>query len=356
MLTLINDTVLTKGYSRSVIMSFSKTEFDFIPNLLYDNITKHNRKYTFEDLKKRFNTRYPQLFKEYFSFLNENQYITDIPSSVLDNFEDLPNSFDYPFTIENIIISLSDLNFQILIDLFEDLPANFTKNYGICVNASTHKLYKLIKTIMKRDVVFMKILINEDIHFDFKEINEYRDLIELETIKNISSYLLSERYKLRWPQFSFNSIMYSESQAHHTYFNRKLYVGPKGEIKNAPECEETFGNINEIENAEELKHIIATPEFQKYWYIHKELCDVCKDCEFRHMCVDSRLPFQREDKSWYHKTECNYNPYICKWEGEEGYQTLEECGVISDEKGFSIDHERIAAINKILWEEETEDV
>ncbi len=71
------------------------------------------------------------------------------------------------------------------------------------------------------------------------------------------------------------------------------------------------------------------------------------------MCVDNRLPYQRKDGSWYHKTECNYNPYICKWKDEEGYQAFEEIGVISNENGFSINHEKIAAINKILWEEET---
>jgi hypothetical protein len=149
--------------------------------------------------------------------------------------------------------------------------------------------------------------------------------------------------------FSLNNLTFIESQEHHTYFNQKLYVGEKGEIMNAPECEETFGNINDIKEAEELKKIIATPEFQKYWFVHKELCDVCKDCEFRHMCVDNRLPFQRKDGSWYHKIECNYNPYICKWKNEEGYKTLEECGVISNENGFSINHKKISTINKVLW-------
>jgi radical SAM protein with 4Fe4S-binding SPASM domain len=147
-------------------------------------------------------------------------------------------------------------------------------------------------------------------------------------------------------------LLFSESQAHHTYFNRKLYIGPNGEIKNAPECPETFGYIQDLESPEQLKAIVQTPEFQKYWFVHKEITDVCKDCEFRHMCVDNRLPHQRTENEWYHKTECNYNPYIAKWQGEEGYRTLAECGVISNENGFSIDHEKIAEINKELWGED----
>jgi hypothetical protein len=146
--------------------------------------------------------------------------------------------------------------------------------------------------------------------------------------------------------------LFTESQAHHTYFNRKLYIGSNGEIKNAPECPETFGFIQDLESPEELKTIIQTPEFQKYWFVHKEITDVCKDCEFRHMCVDNRLPHQRSENEWYHQTECNYNPYIAKWPHEEGYRTLEECGVISNENEFSIDHDKIAEINKELWGED----
>lgn len=149
-----------------------------------------------------------------------------------------------------------------------------------------------------------------------------------------------------------NLHLFSESQLHNTYFNRKLYIGPKGEIKNAPECEEWFGFIQDIETPEQLKEIVRTSEFQKYWFVHKEICDVCKDCEFRHMCVDNRIPYKRKDDDWYHKRECNYNPYISKWKGEEGYKTLSECGVTSNENGFTIDHEKIAEINAELWTEE----
>jgi len=102
-------------------------------------------------------------------------------------------------------------------------------------------------------------------------------------------------------------------------------------------------------NVESLKKIFNDHAKLKLWFIHKDLIDVCKDCEYRHMCVDSRLPNQRKDESSYHEEECSYNPYICKWKGEEGYKTLEECGVISNDQGFSIDHDKIASLNEKLW-------
>jgi hypothetical protein len=67
------------------------------------------------------------------------------------------------------------------------------------------------------------------------------------------------------------------------------------------------------------------------------------------MCVDNRVPIKRKKDEWYHKTECNYNPYIAKWQEEEGYKTLEECGVVSDENELQINHKQLEEINTQLW-------
>jgi hypothetical protein len=157
---------------------------------------------------------------------------------------------------------------------------------------------------------------------------------------------------LFYPKFVASFKLFTESQNFNTYFNKKLFIGENGEIKNAPESNKIYGYLKDMNSIIEMKNIILTSEFQKLWYLKKDNIDVCKDCEFRHICVDSRLPFKRNKNDWYHKNECNYNPYICKWVNEDGYQTLEECGVISNETGFSIDHEEIAKINADLWSEE----
>lgn len=79
--------------------------------------------------------------------------------------------------------------------------------------------------------------------------------------------------------------------------------------------------------------------------------EVCKDCEFRYVCVTNIKRKKNQRNTLINTTECNYNPYIAKWKGEDGYRTLSECGVISNEHEFSIDHERIAKINEELWGE-----
>lgn len=117
-------------------------------------------------------------------------------------------------------------------------------------------------------------------------------------------------------QFITNLFLFSESQLHHTYFNRKLFVGANGEIKNAPECNETVGLIQNMEQPQQLIDLVKTSVFQKYWYVTKERCEVCKDCEFRHACIDNRVPHQRENGYWYHLEECNYDPYTGSWKSE----------------------------------------
>lgn len=122
----------------------------------------------------------------------------------------------------------------------------------------------------------------------------------------------------RESQFSINISLFSESQLYHTYFNRKLFVSRKGEIKNAPECDESFGLIQTISGLESIRKIIDRPSFRRYWKVNKDSCQICSCCEFKHMCVDNRVPIENEEGIWSHQEECDYNPLIGKWKDEIG--------------------------------------
>ena len=267
-----------------------------------------------------------------------------------------------PSAITNSIICLKN------IDLFEKI-LNYLEQ-AICKHIVLHFIDFLsieeIKTYINKllDYNIQSVIIicqYDEIYFS----DEFGDLImELKINKKLfvlnspfeknfedtMFFTLKEKeynYLKRKNEFVSNISLFSESQLHHTYFNRKLYIGPTGEIKNAPETEQVFGYIQDI-TEDELKEIISSPHFQKYWFVHKGLIDVCKECEFRHMCVDNRVPIERKSNEWYNSLECNYNPYIGKWEGEKGYLSLADCGVISNEKGFIIDHEKVRKINSVI--------
>lgn len=114
-------------------------------------------------------------------------------------------------------------------------------------------------------------------------------------------------------QFVVNLFLFSESQLHHNYFNRKLFIGSGGEIKNAPESPQVYGMVQNLDNARQLIDLTRTSSFRKYWYVTKDRCKVCSDCEFRYMCIDNRVPVQDEKGFWYHTEVCNYDPYSGIW-------------------------------------------
>lgn len=160
----------------------------------------------------------------------------------------------------------------------------------------------------------------------------------------VSRESVNKQRKITSTNFIISTKSLIESENYNLYFNRRGFINYKMELKPFRESNTTI--------------VLKKLDFENFgledfdiWNVNKNIVDVCKDCEFRQMCVDNRLPFKRKENEWYHKIECNYNPYIAKWEGEEGYKTLEECGVISNESGFSIDHDKIAKINAELWSE-----
>jgi len=346
-----------KGFSRSVLIDLDRQNFKFVPNDMV-SIIESIKNGKFEELSKLIPESEKPILESYIKFLLNHDLAFHCDLNEQQLFPDISMYWDFPSLIQCLVVDIS--------------IRDFTEEYSRvikAINPYSVKVYLFQKMLSfdkfldnlsdKRQV---KVIVNnvENVsEFQLKRMiaDQRIHVVVLENHKdlNIESPSVFNQEILQptsISSFNWSIELLTESQAHHTYFNRKLHIGPNGEIKNAPECNETFGYIQDIESPEQLKAIVQTPEFQKYWFVHKEITDVCKDCEFRHMCVDNRLPHQRTENEWYHKTECNYNPYIAKWQGEEGYRTLAECGVISNENGFSIDHEKIAEINKELWGED----
>ena len=81
-----------------------------------------------------------------------------------------------------------------------------------------------------------------------------------------------------------------------------------------------FGNIKDTS----LEEAINKPSFKDLWGIRKDDIDVCKDCEFRYMCLDCRCFIKDKKNIFSQPAKCPYNPYIAKWQGDDGYITVEK--------------------------------
>tara|TARA_B110001469_G_scaffold121798_1_gene131641 strand:- start:562 stop:1587 length:1026 start_codon:yes stop_codon:yes gene_type:complete len=333
---LSRDCHLVKGWFRSVLQDNTRNDYDFISESLFELLEKNNligeNEFNVEDK----------------NWLLKNEYIFYIGEIPEEAFPEINLSWKSPSIITNVIIENSIIHhvnrtFELLSNMNCYHGDVLIKNKEFCLPDIKTQNFKFIKFFIPYNEKKLSGRSNELVILYDSPLNEIRGNI----IKTTKS--LKKQNGASFEYFSINLKLFIESQKHHTYFNRKMYIGENGEIKNAPECDDEFGFIQDIKSESELNDIISSTEFQKYWYVYKDICDVCKDCEFRHMCIDNRVPHKRKKNEWYHKQECNYNPYIAKWEGEEGYNTLLECGVKSNENEFSIDRERIVEINKELW-------
>jgi len=153
-------------------------------------------------------------------------------------------------------------------------------------------------------------------------IDDYKNYLQdLSTVQFVSYNYTNKNYcgAIKTEFFSPNQPHFTESQHYNTCLNRKICIDVNGEIKNCPAMSRSFGNIKDST----LEEALNKPGFKDLWGIRKDDIDVCKDCEFRYMCTDCRTFIKDPGNFYSQPAKCPYNPYIAKWEGEEGYITVE---------------------------------
>lgn len=120
--------------------------------------------------------------------------------------------------------------------------------------------------------------------------------------------------------FRLNNKLFTESQHYNTCLNKKICIDREGNLKNCLYMVESAGTLDALMNG----GTVDFGKLKRWWGVRKDDIDVCKDCEFRYMCTDCRS-FLKDPADMYSQPEkCPYNPYIGKWEGENGYVAVEK--------------------------------
>ena len=83
---------------------------------------------------------------------------------------------------------------------------------------------------------------------------------------------------------------------------------------------QSFGHILKTN----LNDVVNNSKFKKLWTINKDKIDVCQDCEYRYICTDCRAYIKDSNDIYSQPAKCNYNPYIAKWEGQDGWISVEQ--------------------------------
>jgi len=106
--------------------------------------------------------------------------------------------------------------------------------------------------------------------------------------------------------------LFTESQRHNSCLNRKVSVDEHGDIRNCPSMPGNYGNARDTS----LHSAVARADFREVWDINKDQIDVCRDCEFRHICTDCRAFVRDSDDRYSKPSRCGYDPYTATWKSE----------------------------------------
>lgn len=355
-----------KGYNRAILYDLGRKAHFIIPNSFIGFLEFCESK-TKEEIEESLQPKgiYPL---EYFQFMIEKEFgfWTETP----DFFPALNLDWQSPSHITNLIWDVEEEHLSTLVDWVKELNVK-ALHLRFSEGNLRSELRKTIQAfegspVRSLEVAFpfsavIDLSFLKDLLYDNPPISmfiahgapadgvDYLDERKAHFYIQTRSPIFYDPNRCLVNRYSFqvDSELFIEAQSHHSYFNRKLYVNTQGELRNAPECTTVFGNLNDIKNP---KEILTLAGMGSLYQVAKSKTDICKDCEFRYMCVDNRVPKDRGNQQWYHSSPCNYNPYISKWNDEPGFLSLEECEVKSNVQGFSMDEDKISALNQRIWQ------
>jgi SPASM domain peptide maturase of grasp-with-spasm system len=359
---------IVKGYLRSMICDTQQNDYHFIPNHFSDIVDYLN---SYDKINEPLiNHEEIESFTQFITENNLGFFHDNINENI--SFQNIDLKWETYSLISNIHIEIGEnsvKHFSLIPDVIAQLKTENVafffnnrvtyKNLIEVLNLTKNSRLKYLELYIpysdwmkpeeiKKILTEYRYILQFFIHsapFDIKEDSITTMVVNLNYSQNEICYEDDMEFT---PYFNNNLDMFLESINFNVYFNKALFISENGDLKNKYNSNVIFGNLKS--NIDVIK-LVESSEYRELSNIDKDKIDICKECEFRRICIDKREPLKRNSDEWYQKTECVYNPYICKWSHEDGYLNLSECGVISNNFNFLIDHERINQINLELWGE-----
>jgi len=315
-----------KGATRSIICDLQRNTFVYIPNEVYSILS-----YSCE---QKFNAT------ETISQSDINHVIDYLINEEYGFYCDNPESFpkinlknnDFPELLKNMIIDFDQNSNHDLENICEQVSnlrcsaielryfATF-KEEEICnhLNTFNQSTVRTINLIVKdanwitsetinnicvsykrvKQIIVYSAGKNETQQLDLQTIIIYteEDIKDESHCGNISPFY-----------FQSNIDFFTESILYNNCLDKKVGIDKFGNIKNCPSMNKIFGNVTTTA----IKDVLNDSEFQRLWLIKKDDIKICKDCEFRYICMDCRAYLEEnciKDKP----LKCNYDPYHNTW-------------------------------------------
>lgn len=331
---LYSNIIISKGVNRILITDLQRNTSEIYPLELNEIIEELNN-VSIEELFKDFDLESQVVLQEYLDLLLDKEYGFITLNQKDSNFPNLSTEYNEASEISDLFIELDD--FSVLEKTLNSVELLNMKFITIFCER-----YLSIEEMIKIDKYFIgSSLIGFQIYSPFHdEINKLTlEHLNQKTLRifNLVLFNCFKKPKVVKSNFKFqieftrkqivrescgkvslnyfetNIIKVLESINHNSCLHKKISVDKLGNIKNCPSMQQSFGNINDTTLEEALNH----PDFKKYWNVNKDMIEVCKDCEFRHICTDCRAYTERnvfeEALDLSKPLKCGYNPYTTEW-------------------------------------------
>jgi radical SAM protein with 4Fe4S-binding SPASM domain len=327
--------LIHKGYNRTAIFDLTQSKHWYLPNE-WGDILSNTSEISIDELQTKLTTSSQSEIENDLIFLLRNKIININPITTIRNENNQPYILKNFKTICSVSFSkpLSKPFIEAVNHLkFEKLELHFfgKKNLLNCMQSikelnfeslELHITYPQLKRLNLDELIArttrLKTICITETPFEYKE--KYKNV-------QLNKY---KEYQNR--EFNTDLLQLKGNEQFHAYYNRRIHVHEDGFIYNSPYTDHSFGNLFE----QSICEVYESEEFQHIWHAKKELIDVCRDCEFRGICIDRRPLTERKNGTWYTNESCSYNPYLCAFESDETYRSLEDCGIRSTPQGFKI--------------------
>ncbi|MBL7912634.1 MAG: grasp-with-spasm system SPASM domain peptide maturase [Bacteroidia bacterium] len=321
MYKIFPDNIITKGYTRDLLIDFGRDQMTVLPK----KVTAFIESLKNESLKDQDIVLLDELLKK------EIIFRIDSDEELL--FPDLNLEWDLPATISNAVIEINKKNVSAIGKILSDLEQLncFYYTFIISENICDKDVEILETALLGYSIISFDLVIN---YFKSEKLNEFINKLLMSPrlqnkikVFNCNDSIFLNEFKdvlivrnmpfgnkccglIKEENFNINLSLFTESQQNNTCLNRKINIDSSGNIKNCPCMKENFGNIKDTKLAE----AVNKPGFKKLWGIKKADIKVCKDCEYRHVCTDCRA-FTEDPSDLYSKPlKCGYDPYTGSWD------------------------------------------
>lgn len=341
------DCIPVKGYLRSIIIDLGRNKYFYIPNHLNELLADEKQ---IDNLINEMGEE--GVYKDYFKFLVDNEILLKVPEAHKHLFPKISESWEHYAPIMRCYYEVCpEYNIEILkkleeSDLFElNIIATF-ENLNLVIDSLADFYFQTVNIYIDNDcndIIEIKEYLQKhpDYYFFMKNSivkeNQNKDFGNLFFV---NSFPYEESIKQK--SFHVTISLYTESIKHNSYYNGTIFIRG-GNILNTWNGLKHKGIFLDYE----LSNIHKDSYFKNLWNVSKDMITVCKDCEYRNICIDNRVIHNRVGYYYFEK-DCNYNPFISKWRGENGFVSIHDCGELIKNKYYP-DLKIINQLYKELW-------